>query len=261
MEPYLEGKTLWADDFSSHQIRAWFADEAEASVDLREDRLRGEYPWIAQQDYHCFSRIPHRRWSHILGFGSAFGQELRPLDAERCTIVESSRRYSAAPELQFPVDYLDALPSGDIGMPSAAADLIVCFGVLHHVPNVSHVLSEFGRVCKRHGYAVIVEPCISMGDWTRPRRGLTPRERGIPRGWMVNQLPRSGFSVRRVAYCDSPAMHLLWKGTRRPPHRVKAAVVLDAAMCRALAWHAPYHATTKLQKIRPRACAYVAQRS
>src|ERR1022692_4277065 len=143
MAPYFSGEELWGDDFGREALDAWFADEAEASFNLGETRLRGDYPWAEQQRRHCYSKLPTRMWRHVLGFGSAFGAELRPLDAQRCTIVESSNRYEPDPLLTFPVDYLAADPCGDIALPDGAVDLVVCFGALHHVPNVSHVLGEF----------------------------------------------------------------------------------------------------------------------
>ena len=59
-------------------------------------------------------------------------------------------------------------------------DLIVCFGALHHIPNVSRIIGEFYRCSEKGGYVLMREPIISMGDWTKKRKGLTRRERGIP---------------------------------------------------------------------------------
>ena len=259
--PYFSGARLWGDDFSQAEIEAWFDDEAEASIGLKEESLRGEYPRAAQQDYHCFSRIPQKQWRHILGFGSAFGAELKPLDAQKCTIVESSPRYEVDGRLGFPVSFVAALPSGDIALADASVDLIVCLGTLHHIPNVNHVLGEFGRVCEEGGFAVIVEPIISMGDWRRPRPGLTPRERGIPTKWMTERLQGSGFRVERVGLCDFPVTNMLWRITGHPPFNSRSIVVLDATVCKAFARRWSYHAVTRLQRLRPTSAAYVAVRT
>ncbi|UZG57434.1 class I SAM-dependent methyltransferase [Rhodococcus opacus] len=81
------------------------------------------------------------------------------------TIVESSTKYDHSAEvLDVPVEFVLAQQSGDIALADQSADLIVCLGVLHHIPNVSHVLREFARVCEPGGYLVLREPVHSMGD-------------------------------------------------------------------------------------------------
>jgi SAM-dependent methyltransferase len=254
----LAGESLWGDDFSSDQIEQWFADEAEASFDLDEPRLRGEYPWAAQQWLHGYARIPTRRWKHVLGFGSAFGQELKPLEAEKCTIVESSVRFEANGSLPFPVEYLLANSSGHIDLPDSCVDLIVCFGVLHHIPNVSTVLSEFSRVSTRGGYLLVAEPCVSMGDWRKPRVSLTAHERGIPVQWMRQHLADVGFDVKRVGLVGFPVIQHLGDVLHLEPYNSKLAVRLDAAICRLLAPHMSYHAINRISKLRPTSANYVA---
>ena len=61
MGPFFSGEKLWGDDFDEAGLEAWFADEAEASFDLGETRLRGEYPWAGQQWRNCYAHLPRRR--------------------------------------------------------------------------------------------------------------------------------------------------------------------------------------------------------
>lgn len=68
---------------------------------------------------------------------------------------------------------------GKISFEDNSFDLITSFSVLHHVPNVSFVISELVRVLSKDGYLLIREPIHSMGDWSVKREGLTKNERGI----------------------------------------------------------------------------------
>ncbi|MFO1522890.1 MAG: class I SAM-dependent methyltransferase [Kiritimatiellia bacterium] len=124
-------------------------------------------------------------------------------------------------------------------MPFAADtfDLATCFGTLHHIPNVSQVLRELYRVMKPGGFALIREPAISMGDWTRPRPGLTRNERGLPFSWLTKTSREIGFQIRRSTACVFPAIGLIahklrgqrlaqprldrLRRPRVPPHRME----------------------------------------
>jgi SAM-dependent methyltransferase len=68
---------------------------------------------------------------------------------------------------------------GANSIPLESLDLAMSLGVLHHIPNVTKVLSEMIRVLKVGGVLLIREPIHSMGDWNSPRFGLTKNERGI----------------------------------------------------------------------------------
>ena len=72
-----------------------------------------------------------------------------------------------------PCHYVKPVESGNLPFDDACFDLLTCFGVLHHIPNVSHVVGELARCLKPGGYALMREPVISMGDWRQPRAGLT----------------------------------------------------------------------------------------
>jgi ubiquinone/menaquinone biosynthesis C-methylase UbiE len=74
--------------------------------------------------------------------------------------------------------------SGDIALADNSQDVVCAFSVLHHIPNVSKVIAEIGRITKPGGLMMTREPCSSMGDW-RGQRSATPNERGISRSLMV----------------------------------------------------------------------------
>jgi len=93
---------------------------------------------------------------------------------------------------------------GDIPMRGESADLVICLGVLHHIPNVSHVFAEMARVLRPVAKMVVREPICSMGDWRRPRRGLTRNERGIPSGWNRVTSQIHGLKTLRASPCHFP---------------------------------------------------------
>jgi hypothetical protein len=90
MEMYLDGKTLYGDDFDSLQIADWFADEKEGYADLgAKDVAPDSYGYHALNQFHGFSYLPDRDFKTVLGFGSAFGEELLPIKSkiQAATIV------------------------------------------------------------------------------------------------------------------------------------------------------------------------------
>ena len=78
-ERYSDGKALYGDDFSPDQIEAWFRDEQEGYYRLTEERKPGNYGYHALNWRHGFRHLPPFPFEHILGIGSAFGDELQPV--------------------------------------------------------------------------------------------------------------------------------------------------------------------------------------
>ncbi len=207
-ERFLSGRELFGDDFDAQAIAAWFADEEHGYAELYgSDPERHEYGYTALNEYHGYAHLDAARsYSHALGFGSNFGDELLPIlhQADRVTLLDASDRYVVGSLKGVPVRYVLADPSGRIALDTASVDLISCFGVLHHIPNVSTVLAEFGRVMAPGGTLLLREPTTSMGDWRGPRVGLTARERGIPRDLLVGMIEKSCFEIERAAPCYFP---------------------------------------------------------
>lgn len=200
----LNGLVLHGDDFDVDAIAAWYQDEENAYADLYAANPDYEYEYEPLNIYNGFRHLPSEAsLSRVCGLGSAYGDELRPIAhrIERLTIVESSDSYRQAPALDVPTDWCKAAVSGDIELEDASVDLTTSLGVLHHIPNVTHVLAEIGRITKPGGLALIREPIVSMGDWSRPREGLTPRERGIPRDLLLSACREAGFDVIHESWC------------------------------------------------------------
>jgi SAM-dependent methyltransferase len=180
---------------------------------------------------------------------------------DRITIIESSDRYSErGKRLTSPTTFVRAHPSGDIALPDEDADLVVCLGVLHHIPNVTHVLSEFARILSPGGYLILREPVISMGDWRQPRPGLTPRERGIPRKLLADAVRSAGFNIQREALIGFPLIANTWQWLGKPPYNNRAWTILDRSICTLTTPNLTYHATSSIRKLRPTSAAIVAQR-
>lgn len=264
MEVYFSGRKLYGNDFSQDQIDAWFADEADGYFNLTQSDGNGGYAYgyHALNRKHGFSRLPQNRFAHVLGVGSAYGEELKPILAccDRVSILEPSDGFKSTELNGVPINYVKPIASGDVPFGSNSLDLITCLGVLHHIPNVSKVVSEFYRVLKPEGYVVLREPIISMGDWRKPRTGLTKRERGIPLPVLRGFLEQSGFRVTSERKCMFSLTSRLRHAVPGPVFNNTAIVLLDAALSALPIWPRVYHARNALQKLRPTSVYYVLQK-
>ena len=251
---HFEGDELWGDDFDDPERQAWFLDEENAYVELYASSPAYEYEYDAVNRLLGFEYLPKdRHFSKVLGLGSAFGDELAPIldRANAVVVVESSDDYTAHREFSIPLEWRKAQSSGHLPLSDAEVDLTVCLGVLHHIPNVSHVVKEIGRVTASDGYALIREPIISMGDWREPRRGLTARERGIPRKLLLQFVEDAGFDVveeRLCFFAGTPTIARLLHVNR---YEQPAMIRMDALLSSLTRFNYRYHATKKWQKIRP----------
>jgi len=207
IERAFRGEIIWGDDFSAEELAAWYADEKEAFAELYGETDAGTgYPYHMLNRIHLYSRLPrNRRFAHALGLGAAHGEEIRPLAdrVDRFTILEPSLQFDGDNVAGVPARWVRPVPSGDMPFEDGTFDLLTCLGVLHHIPNVSHVLREMGRVMRPDGYMLLREPVVSMGDWRRKRPGLTTRERGVPRALFLRAVEDAGFDVVRARMCMS----------------------------------------------------------
>ncbi len=162
----------------------------------------------------------------------------------------------------MPVERIAAQPNGDISLPDSSVDLITCFDVLHHIPNVSHIIEEFARVLEPGGLVLLREPITDMGgNWgSRDRPGLTPHERGIPVSILRRQLVAAGLTIEREVLHMFPPTLRLWRNGLVPFNNA-AITAVDRGVCRLITLRVRYHADTHLQKIRPAEVAVMARRS
>ncbi len=123
------------------------------------------------------------RFNEALGIGSAYGNEFMPIaqNIKQVTILDPSDAFSDVKEIyETPCKYIKPNPNGNMPFETNQFDLVTSMGVMHHIPNVSHVMSECYRCLNKGGIMLLREPIASMGDWRKLRTGLTKRERGIP---------------------------------------------------------------------------------
>lgn len=264
IEQYLTGEKLVGDDFSPEEIQAWLRDEAEGYaglVDGYSDKGHN-YEYHAWNVRHGFRHLKTARLNSVLGLGSAYGLEFLPILSRirQLTIIEPTEYFARDNILERPVAYCRPGPLGEIPTESGTQDLVTSFGVLHHIPNVSFIIREVARVLRPGGYFLVREPITSMGDWRKPRPGLTRRERGIPDKWLRAALVKSGFTIEHAAYIDFPLVRRLALLTGASAFNSRLLVLIDEILARAFSGRARYHARNGLEKLRPTGIYIVARR-
>lgn len=262
---YLRGEALYGDDFDAKQVAEWYADEEEGYANLvgAKDATSHAYGYHAWNQHHAFRHLPDREFSHVMGFGSAYGEELLPVlgRARQVTIVDPSSAFVQDSIHGLPVSYVKPAADGRLPMADATFDLITCFGVLHHIPNVSFVVSELARVLKPDGCLLVREPIVSMGDWRYPRPGGTKRERGIPLPIFRNIIAGASLKVQASSLCGFPLTTRLFRYVRADVNNSTLATKIDALACRLLTFNVNYHPTSFLDKFRPTSAYFVLQRT
>lgn len=261
LERYFSGEQLFGDDFVGAQLDAWYRDEANGYFGLASAPHGEDYGYRALNWAHGFARLPHKRFTHALGIGSARGEELSPVASRvgKITILEPADGFRTRALRGVPLEYVTPAPSGILPFPDRTFDLVTCFGVLHHIANVSTVLREIFRCTQPGGFVLVREPITSMGDWRRPRPGLTARERGIPAPLFHRMIVGTGFRVVRRRHCMFALTSRLRHAVAQP-YNSRLAVALDAAVCALPIWPSAYHARRAWQKLRPTCVFYVLTR-
>jgi SAM-dependent methyltransferase len=260
IETYFSGEKLYGDDFNESQIADWYRDEEEGYASLgAHDRTSYRYVYHALNSIHGFRYLGGRHFRHALGFGSAYGDEFKPItrSIEHITIMDSSDSFKASVIDDVLVSYVKASSSGDLSFPNNSFDLLTCFGVLHHIPNVTHVVREFYRCLEPNGVALIREPITSMGDWRYPRPGLTRRERGIPYHLFNQMIQKAGFNIKKVSLCMFPVTTQIWRFFGEPAYNSHTATLLDSFLSKVFSWNRSYHRTSLVSKFAPTAAYYV----
>lgn len=257
----LSGSKLYGDDFDLESIKQWFSDEAEAYANMAApspDSYR--YHYHALNERYGYRYLTQSSFKHVLGIGSAFGDELLPIkqQVKRITILDPSEAFSLTDKfVDVDFDYVKPEINGDIKFDDGTFDLITCFGVLHHIPNVSHVVRECYRSLAPGGTMLLREPIVSMGDWRKPRVGLTQHERGIPPALLDEMLVNSGFSIENRHWCMFPPVAVLANKLGISPFSNSGMTQLDALASKLMSWNLTYHRTKFFSKFAPSSAFYV----
>ena len=262
-ELYFSGKALYGDDLDTAGLAQWYRDEESGYYELAKSH-RWAYDHHALDVFHAFSRLPKQHYPVCLALGCAEGDELESI-AERVgrfiALEPAEEFWRKTPIKQTPIAYLKPSAIGDIPLPAGTVDLAVCLSALHHVPNVSHVLSEIVRALKPGGYMVLREPMCTMGDWRKARPGLTPNERGFPQVWLQSKLDNLGFRVVSRRFCcfaGTPAIARLFR--IYSPYNSEIVVRFDWLLSGAFRWNLHYHRDRTYKKIAPNSISYILQK-
>ncbi len=261
-EHALAGELLYGDDLDDAEVERWFKAEREgyASVVAAKGSTY-RYAYHALNSRHGYRHLGRRTFRHVVGIGSAYGDELIPITgrAAEITIVEPSKALRRDTVGSSKLTYVEPNVTGSLPFESSSVDLIVCLGVLHHIPRVSQALREFSRVLCEGGTVLLREPTISMGDWRQARPGLTARERGIPLRIFRQMIAGTGLTVLHETRC---MFSLTGRLARRGvlPYNHKSLVLLDRVACAATSRNSAYHPRNFWQRFRPVSVFYVLQK-
>ena len=254
---YFAGTELIGEAFNDAQMARWYAEEAEAYQNLGyQDEVF--YPYDALNTLCGFRHLSKLQQASVVGIGSAHGCEFGPIAKriERLTIVESDTRYWKPEVAGVPTTYLAPGDHGELPVADSSADLVTCFGVLHHVARVSESLAEIARVLRPGGIALVREPIVSMGDWRKPRPGLTKKERGIPVPLFRQMLTRAHLVVVEERLCGfAPLRKAVHRLSGRNMWSSRALTRLDLALSR-LRPDVPYHPRSFFDRVAPSSVFY-----
>jgi SAM-dependent methyltransferase len=262
-EKYASGSAVYGDDFNLEQIQEWYDQEAEAYADLGSKEFdKYTYEYHPLNNLHGYKYLPDRKYDKVLGLGAAWGHEFYPIidKISDLHIIEPSDNLRSEVIKHLKPVYTKPTVEGTINYPDNYFDLTTCFGVIHHIPNVTLVLKELYRVTKPGGYLLLREPVISMGDWTKPRKGLTRNERGIPLDIFRSVIRELNAEIinEGLCFCMESFLQRGWQRiSNRPLHTFKGYMVFDKWLSKLFAWNIHYHATKKLERIAPQSVYYV----
>ena len=267
-EAFFTGRKLYGDDFTPDQIKEWFQQESEGYADLgNKDLSSYSYSYHTLNRIHGFRHLEKgRRFDQALGFGAAWGYEFEPLIHQigTLTIVEPSDQLRSKFIGPIQPVYVKPRTDGKLEFPDSHFDLITALGVLHHIPNVTFVLSDLIRVLKPGGILLLREPIISMGDWNQPRPGLTSNERGIPVSYLEDIFRNKKVEILSRNYCFTLTYQfqkILKPLLRRPLHSMAWYIHADRLLSFLLKGNVRYHAVKRIHRIAPSNIFYVIRKT
>jgi SAM-dependent methyltransferase len=267
MKDYFDGQKLYGDDFSIDKITQWYKEEEEgySKIDSRELQLldKGIYLYENINKVHGYKYLDKNRiYKNVLGIGSATGHEFLPIldRIENLYILEPSDKLQGQKINNKKINYIKPEINGDMVFEDDFFDLATCFGVLHHIPNVSHVMSEIYRVTNKDGIFLLREPIVSMGDWRIERAGLTKNERGFPKELLKSKVNELGYEVIKESYCFTLSSFIS-NATKnifsKPIFAYKTYVYFDKFVSKLLKWNIKYHTENKFRRLYPQSVYFV----
>lgn len=253
---YISGKNLYGDDFNEEQIFKWYKDEEEGYANLgSNDKEKYTYQYVEMNKLYGFKYISKRRkFKNALGLGSAYGYEFLEIidQIENLTIIEPSEQLRSDKLGKIRPNYVKPNTLGNLNFKDNTFDLIICLGVLHHIPNVSFVLQELHRVLAPDGILILREPIVSMGDWRAVRVGLTKNERGIPLGLFDQFIKTKNLKILSRKYCDSPFAYKTFQKLFCIKYNTLFIQLMDKLFSKLFSWNYKYHQSSIFEKLSPK---------
>ena len=263
VERCFAGKELFGDSFAPQDIERWYELESHAYAQMsgsgKTTKEIANYGYHEMNKHYGYRYLPDIRYERVLGFGSGYGDDMLPV-LDRCGevfIIEPGDVFWEHHLGEKNVSYHKPKPSGDMPFEDSAFDLILCFSALHHVANVSKIISEFARVLRKDGWLIIREPTTSMGDWFAERPGTTSCERGIPADIMNGFILGNGLTIRKQTPCDFAPWNRLVSSFGISCYSSRFATRVDAVFSRIFSFNRAYYAKNVFRKFRPGARFYV----
>ena len=260
-EDVLDGRLLYGDDFDVEEIQRWYNDEERGFYDLATAHYgvtsEGgdyDYEYDALNRFHAFRYLSRFKFERCLAFGCARGDDVAPLApvVDEFIGIEPVEEWWSDNIRGKPAHFMKPSVRGDIDLPSESVDLVTSLGVLHHIPNVTHVMAELARLLRPGGYFVLREPISWMGDWRRARPGLTTNERGLPLTWIEQTTAKVGLHPVRLRLCQFNALEIAFK--RVGLHdltRSMGFVRFDYCVSLAMSWNVRYRRESFFTKLAP----------
>ena len=259
---------LLGNNYNEDAIRQWYEDE-ERFHDRFADGLPGK-SWVIYRVFdegYAFKEFFHpRRESRVLDFGCAEGCDIELLRLRhefRLFGIDASDTQLRRFQKKYPgSEVKKATVSGRIDYDSDFFEYIIELSTLHHIPNVSFVLSELARVLKPGGTMILREPISYMRPVGQepPKQGISPHERGIPVRFMLLEFNRLGLEPISVRHSfATPTMLAVAKlpALEKVPWLIFRA---DKILSLALKSNTHYYRRTLLDKIAPGAAYYVVRK-
>lgn len=257
---YFSGEKLYGDDLKPHEVEAWVAEEVAGYESTWAKGPEAYYYSYEEMDKrHGFRHLGDRVFEEVLGFGCAYGDEFKPIadQIKKIILFEPSDAFANIREIfGIPTEYVKPNFNGTMPFDANRFDLITNISVMHHIPNVSHVMSECYRCLKQGGIMLLRMVIVSQGDWRAARIGLTKRSRGVPLNILHEIIRDTGFKVNRSAPCFFPIIPKLVKVVDFGMYDNYTVTWLDAVLSKAFAWNIKYHVTKLHEKFAPQ-CVYM----
>lgn len=259
-EAELSGHSLYGEGLDQAALAEWLAAEAEGYAGLIGEAAESRTAALTR--HHMLPHLPPGRFAVALALGPGTGGDYAALTGRvgRYVAIEPARSLWRPDLAGAPAEFREPGLRGRLDLPDAGIDLAAGFGVLHHVPNVSEVLAEVARVLRPGAPLLLREPVGWLGDFRRPRPGLTRHERGIPHGLMDRMLVAAGFTIAARSFASFPGPRELASRLGQNPWDSARWVRVDSLLARCMAWNVRYRRERLIDKLAPRLCHWVAFR-